>query len=450
MGMIQAAVHPGDMAEVERVIGGAAEGRDFDLVFRILTTDGEVRYAHVVGHRIEHITDRTVFLGALQDITETKVAEVALRASEADLRRANSYLMIAQRLSKTGSFIWDIEADERQWSEEMYRIFELDPAMAAPSAITWGLAHPDDLPVIEMMTRHAREGRNFGGEFRLLMPSGAVKNMRVAGHSLDGSRDRPVFVGAAQDVTELKRGEEALNKARADLAHVARVTTLSALTASIAHEVSQPLSGILTNSNTCLRMLAADPPDLDGAADAIRRTLRDTNRATEVIKRLRAMFARKERAIEPVELNEVAREVITLSSRELQRSDVSLQTDFASELPTFRGDRVQLQQVILNLLLNAADAMSVVKDRSRSLLVRTRRDGDDHIKLSVKDSGVGIEPQNLEKVFDAFYTTKAYGMGVGLSLSRSIIESHGGRLWAMTNDGPGATFAFSIPCTPDT
>jgi C4-dicarboxylate-specific signal transduction histidine kinase len=257
-----------------------------------------------------------------------------------------------------------------------------------------------------------------------------------------------VFVGAVQDVSELKRGEEALSNARAELAHVVRVTTLSALTASITHEVCQPLSGILNNTGTCLRLLSADPPNIEGACETARRTIRDTNRATEVIKRLRALFARKAPTIEQVDLNDATREVISLSSSELNRSRVVVHIDLAEDLPEVSGDRIQLQQVILNLLLNAAEAMADVNDRHRTLLIQTRLHSDKTVELSVKDVGVGVDEQAIERVFDTFYTSKTNGMGVGLSVSRSIIESHKGRLWAAANDGPGATFSFSIPCSP--
>jgi signal transduction histidine kinase len=240
--------------------------------------------------------------------------------------------------------------------------------------------------------------------------------------------------------------EAALNKARAELAHVTRAMTLSALTASIAHEVNQPLSGIVTNASTCLRMLAADPPNLDGARATAQRTLRDGNRAAEVIQRLRGLFARKQPVTEPVDLNDAAREVLALSSSELQRNQVIVRTDFDDDLPPARGDRVQLQQVILNLILNAADAMKGLDHRPRDAVVATSRDDANRVRLSVRDTGVGIDPKNIDKLFDAFYTTKVDGMGMGLSLSRSIIESHAGRLWATANDdGPGTTFSFSIP-----
>jgi signal transduction histidine kinase len=221
------------------------------------------------------------------------------------------------------------------------------------------------------------------------------------------------------------------------------------LTASIAHEVNQPLSGIITNASTCLRMLAADPPNVDGARETARRTIRDGNRASDVITRLRALFDKKDTKTESVDLNEATREVIALSLSELQRSQVILRTELAKDLPPVTGDRVQLQQVILNLLRNASDSMSGIDDRPRNLVIRTERDEDDRVRLTVQDTGVGFEPQAVGRLFEAFYTTKSGGMGIGLSVSRSIIESHHGRLWAAPNDGPGATFSFSIPRTPD-
>ena len=258
-----------------------------------------------------------------------------------------------------------------------------------------------------------------------------------------------MFVGALQDVTESMVAEEALNRARSELAHVARVTTLSALTASIAHEVNQPLSGIITNAGTCLRMLDADPPNVEGARETARRTIRDGNRASEVIMRLRALFSKKEFTLESLDLNEATREVIALSLSDLQRNRMVLQSELADDLPNVTGDRVQLQQVILNLLRNASDAMLGLHDRPRQLLIRTEREDGDRVRVSVRDAGVGVDAQSMNKLFDAFYTTKSDGMGIGLSVSRSIVERHHGRLWAAPNDGPGATFSFSIPCDPE-
>jgi signal transduction histidine kinase len=247
---------------------------------------------------------------------------------------------------------------------------------------------------------------------------------------------------------QVRARTEALARAQSELAHVTRVTSLGALTASIAHEVNQPLSGIITNASTCLRMLAADPPNVDGARETARRTIRDGNRASDVITRLRALFSKKEATTESVDLNEATREVIALSLSELQRNRVILRTELADDLPLVTGDRVQLQQVVLNLLQNASDAMSGVDDRPRQLLIRTEREEGDRVRLSVQDGGVGFDAQTMDRLFEAFYTTKNDGMGMGLSVSRSIIERHRGCLWATPNDGPGATFSFSIPCGP--
>jgi len=277
-------------------------------------------------------------------------------------------------------------------------------------------------------------------------PQGAVKHLRGMARVMAQSGGRPLFIGALQDVTEGKLAEEALDRARSELAQVARITTLNALTASIAHEVNQPLSGIITNASTCRRMLDSDPPNIEGARETARRIIRDGNRASDVITRLRTLFSKKEFALELLDLNEVTQEVIALSLSDIQRSRVILRQELAQNLPLVIGDRVQLQQVILNLLRNALDAMATVDDRPRDLLIRTDRHEGDRVHLMVKDAGVGFRPEAAAKLFQAFYTTKRDGMGIGLSLSHSIIDAHHGRLWAQPNDGPGATFSFSIPC----
>ena len=223
------------------------------------------------------------------------------------------------------------------------------------------------------------------------------------------------------------------------------ISSLGVLTASIAHEVNQPLSGIITNASTCLRMLAADPPNVDGAREAARRAIRDGNRASEVVTRMRALFSQKDARAEIVDLNETTREAIALTLGELQRNKVVLRLELADDLPLIAGDCLQLQEVILNLLRNASDAMSNVDDRPRQLLIRTERDQGSHVRLTVQDTGVGFEVEASGRLFEPFFTTKSSGMGIGLSVSRSIIERHHGAIWAAPNDGPGATFAFSIP-----
>jgi PAS domain S-box-containing protein len=391
----------------------------------------------------EHVIDRFTKIGGIA--IDRAEADAALQARDRELREALAQLSEGQRLSKTGSFTSDIQQDRHRWSDELYRIFEIDRSAPPRLEAVRNRIHPDDLPLFDAEMLRRIEGRSADFTFRVVTPEGEVKHLRGVSQIIEHVAGRPIFMGTIQDLTESKLAEETLNRTRSELAHVARVATLNVMTASIAHEVSQPLSGILTNAGTCVRMLAGDPPNLAGAAETARRTVRDANRATEVIERLRAMFSTKAPAMELADLNEVAREVIALSMGELRRAGALLQTDFADDLPRISVDRVQLQQVILNLLLNAADAMAGVEDRPRRLLVKTRLYDDGNVELVVRDSGMGIASDKVERLFDAFYTTKPKGMGVGLSISRSIIARHEGRLWAETNEGPGATFSFCIP-----
>src|SRR5712664_3288881 len=379
------------------------------------------------------------FTGYLRDITERK-------RSEEELRRGEAFLVEAQRLSSTGSFSWRVATDDITWSAQLYRIFGFDEGLPLTLELVGTRVHSEDIPSFhEMIDRARGVGTDFEYEHRLLMPDHSIKYLHMVAHAIRHQDGGVEYIGAVQDVTRPRLAEEALGKARSELAHVARVTTLGVLTASIAHEVNQPLSGIITNASTCLRMLAADPPNVDGARETAKRTIRDGNRASELIMRLRALFTNKESTTEPVDLNDATQEVIALSLSELQRNRVILRPEFADDLPVVTGDRVQLQQVILNLLKNASDAMSAVNDRPRQLQIRTERGTDDQVRLTVRDAGVGLDPQAMDRLFQAFYTTKNDGMGIGLSVSRSIIERHHGRLWAEPNDGPGATFSFSIP-----
>ena len=375
--------------------------------------------------------------------------DAARKQAEEELRRSEAFLAEGQHLSRTGSFSWRMATDEITWSEELYRIFEFDQGVPLTFPLIGSRFHPEDVQLLYEVVDRARGGASeLEYEHRLQMPDRSVKYLHVVARGARDQDGQLEYIGAVQDVTERRVSEEALSNLRSQIARVARVTTLGALTASIAHEVNQPLSGIITNASTCLRMLAADPPNIDGARETARRTIRDGERASDVITRLRALFAKKEAPTESVDLNDATREVIALSSSELQRNRVILRTEFADDLPPVRGDRVQLQQVILNLLLNASDAMAGVDDRPRQLVIRTERDEGGRVRLTMQDAGVGFKPQDADRLFEAFYTTKNGGMGVGLSVSRSIIESHHGRLWATPNDGPGAFFSFSLPCAP--
>jgi PAS domain S-box-containing protein len=367
------------------------------------------------------------------------------KRAEAQVEQAYLRLAEAQRLSKTGSFITDLLLDDHNWSEEAFRIFDFDPAAKVTIQMIRDRVHAEDLPFFERVIARGMRGIDVDFVFRIVTSGGTMKHVRGMARVMGLSAGHPLFIGAFQDVTEGKLAEEALNRARSELAHVARVTTLNALTASIAHEVNQPLSGVITNASTFRRMLDADPPNIEGAREAARRAIRDGNRASDVITRLRTLFSKKEFTLEPLDLNEATEEVIAMSLSDLQRNRVILRSELAKDLPPVIGDRVQLQQVILNLLRNASDAMIFVEDRPRELLIRTERDEGDQVRLTVTDVGAGLTTENADKLFEAFYTTKKDGMGIGLSVSRSIIEAHKGRLWATPNDGPGATFQFTLP-----
>jgi C4-dicarboxylate-specific signal transduction histidine kinase len=242
-----------------------------------------------------------------------------------------------------------------------------------------------------------------------------------------------------------QRGEEALRQAQADFAHVSRVTALGEMAASIAHEVDQPLSGVIINANACLRFLAAESPNLEEVRDGLRAIARDGRRASEVTGRIRALARRTPAEKEPLDVNDVVREVLVLAEVEARSAGARLRANLPEGLPQVPGDRVQLQQVMLNLLLNGLDAMAAVMDHPRELLISTHRGPDEHVRVAVRDSGAGIDPQAGRRIFDPFYTTKRRGMGMGLAICRSIVERHGGRIWAAPNDGPGTTFHFTVP-----
>jgi PAS domain S-box-containing protein len=431
---------------VQRWLQAATTGSPYDDIYKLRRADGEYRWIRSVGAPLHDADGRIAYwYGLIVDVEERK-------RTEHELRRNEAFLAQGQRLTKTGSLWWDVSSGRVTWSDEIFRIMELPTTTEPTVDLALSRIHPDDRALVqEMMERSARDGTNIDLEHRLLMPDGAVKHLHVVLQNVGQEPGTPEFLGAVTDVSERKRSEEALRRAHdhltragAELARVSRLTTLSALTASIAHEVNQPLSGIITNASTCLRMLDGAPPDIDGARETARRTIRDGSRAADVIARLRALFSKREFTPEPLDLNEATREVIALSATDLQRNRIVLQSRLADDLPLISGDRIQLQQVILNLLRNAADAMSEVDDRPRDLLIETAAD-DGGVRVTLSDAGVGIPSQTMDSLFDPFFTTKSGGMGIGLFVCRSIVDRHHGRLWAESNDGPGATFSFSIP-----
>ena len=447
---LQAAVAALSLEQLRDLLGGGGHGFQPVEVDHVVTAKGErtfivdSRPLSFPGHSERRALVR------FHDITTRKQAQAAKdRRSEEELRRSEAFLAEGQRLSSTGSFSWKVATDAITWSEQLYRIYGIDVDVPVTLDALRARVHPDDLGLLENILQQAGHGANdLEWQYRLLMPDRSIKFLHAVAHATQGQDGQLEYLAAVQDVTGPRVSEEALATARSKLANVARVTSLGVLTASIAHEINQPLSGIITNASTCLRMLDANPPNLAGARETARRTIRDGIRGSDVITRLRALFSRDEYTIEPLDLNEVTREVIALALSDLHRNRVALQSELAEDLPTITGDRVQLQQVILNLLRNASDAMADVHDRRRQLVVTTERDEDDEVRLRVRDTGVGLDPENLNNLLEAFYTTKSDGMGLGLSISQSIIDRHHGRLWAESNDGPGTTFSFSIPSRP--
>ncbi|GLQ49979.1 PAS domain S-box protein [Dyella flava] len=422
----------------QRVCAGEKRTLEFDII----TAHGERRHMESYSAPMESMDGITAQLGVTRDIT-------ARRLAEEELRRREALMAKSQQLSSSGSFSWRPQSKEMLWSAQTYRIFGVEPGTPVTQEVVAARYHPGDAHVLQDLLERAQLGLDLEYDHRLLMPDGSVKYLSVQAHSTRDALGRLEYIGAVRDVTEHHRSEETLSQLRTELAHVTRVHSLGALTASIAHEINQPLAGIMTNASTGVRMLGAEPPNVEGALQTLQRTLRDGRRASEVVTRLRALFSKKEVRNEPVDLNEATWEVVDLLRSAMRRKRIVLQQERAEDLPPVNGDKVQLQQVVLNLLTNAIDAMNDVEGRPRQLLVKTAReagDAGDSVRVAVTDTGSGFDPQQATKLFEAFFTTKREGMGIGLSVSRSIIESHGGRMWATANDGPGATFSFSIPC----
>jgi PAS domain S-box-containing protein len=364
-----------------------------------------------------------------------------------ELQRREAYLAEAQRLAHTGSWVWRVTGrDALHLSEEWYRIYGIDPQDGMP---TWEerleRIHPEDRAKWQaVIDRATDEKSDYEMEFRILLPDGTVKYIHTVGHPvLNASGDLTQFVGSSTDITERKRAEEALRQAQSELARVSRANTMGELTASLAHEVNQPIAAAVTNAKTCLRWLARDQPDVEEAREAATRIVQDGTRAAEIVSRVRLLFKKGAGQRELIQVNEVIREMVILLRSETARYSIAVRTEPGADLPAVMGDRVQLQQVLMNLMINGIEAMKDV-DGTRELVIKSERGEDGQVLVSVSDSGVGLPPQQTEQIFNAFFTTKSHGTGMGLSISRSIIEMHGGRLWAVNNSPRGASFHFTL------
>jgi signal transduction histidine kinase len=375
----------------------------------------------------------------------TELVSRVRRLMQEKLQESQAYLSEAQGLSRTGSFGWKISSGELVWSDESFRIFEYEPAVRPSMERVIERTHPDDTSLVkETIERASRDGRDFDFEHRLVMPGGSVKHVHVVAHAQKGASGKLEYVGAMMDVTERRQAEDALRQMQTDLEHVSRVTTMGQLTASLAHEVNQPIAAAITNANTCMRWLAAAQPNVEEAQAAAARVVKDGTRAAEIISRIRLLFKKGPVERKPLDVNEVIREMVVMLRGEASRYNIFVRTELAMDLPDVFGDRIQLQQVLMNLMMNGIEAMRDANGL-RELVIESQHGENEQVLVAVSDTGTGLPAQKPEQIFNAFFTTKAQGTGMGLAISRSIVESHGGRIWAANNEPRGASFRLSLP-----
>jgi signal transduction histidine kinase/CheY-like chemotaxis protein len=440
----------------------------FDGVSALKITIGarpDLPFIFVSGTLGEEVAIEALKIGATDYVLKTKLSRLvpavqrAMREAEERaerkkaewaMRRSEAYLSEAQRLSRTGSFGWHTVSGQIYWSDETFRIFECDPAITPTIQTVLDRTHPEDRPSVrQTIDRAAKEKRDFAHEYRLIMPDGSVKHVRVlARRTLAEDGESVVFVGAVTDITERKRAEEEHAKLRqleADLARINRVSMMGELAASLAHEIKQPITAVAMNASTCIRWLQNEPPSIEDARRTVSDIINDVKRATDIIDRNHSFYRRGSSRRELIDLNEIIRHMIALLRDAADRNSISIRTELDPKLAMTTADRVQLQQVLMNLMLNGIEAM---KGSSGALTIMSKQSEDGQLMVSVGDSGIGLPVEGAERIFEAFFTTKPDGTGIGLPLSRRIIDSHGGRLWASANTPRGAVFHFTVPITP--
>jgi len=437
-------IHPEDRDKF-RLAGDRTllKNLDCDVEFKIVKPDGTVRHIHGIGHPVLSPNGELVqVVGTMVDVTER------IRAEEA-LKRSETYLAQAQRVANMGSWVFDtIRMKPVYLSTEWHRLQDFDPKDGMP---TWEQRlqriHPADRVRYEGAFKRAMaEKSDLDEEFRILLPNSTVRYIRSLGHPvLDAFGEVTQMIGVIMDVTESRQAEQEHERLRQELAHLShlnRVSTIGELTASLAHEIKQPIGAAVTNAEVCLRLLNRNSPDVPEAREAALEMMKDARRAADIIDRVRSLYRKGSTHREMVDVNDLIQEMIVMLRDEANRHSVTTRTDLAEGLPKVMADRVQLQQALMNLMLNGIEAIC---GPCGQLTIQSQLAEDDQLLISVIDTGVGLAVEAMDRIFDAFFTTKPQGTGLGLAITRSIVESHGGRIWATTNTERGAAFHFTLP-----
>jgi PAS domain S-box-containing protein len=450
-------IHPEDRDRVRTdvFVEKPNEGSHFDVDFRIVFPDGAIKYVRSTGHPVRNMSgDLIEYVGTSIDVTERKRVEEERERLLASERAAFAEAVAAQQrfrdlVNSVEGIVWEADVPSFQFlfiSKQAERVLGYPVERWLSEPTFWrDHVHPDDRDwAVEFCQNATAEKRDHEFEYRMIAADGSVLWLRdLVTVVVEGDRATRLR-GVMVDLTNRKMAEEALRQTMADLAHVSRATTMGELTVSLAHEVNQPIAAAVTNANTCLRWLASDTPNIEEARAAAMRIVKDGTRAGEIISRIRLLFTKSTEQHELVDVNEVIEEMIVLLRAETTRHSISVRTELEADLPPVMGDRVQLQQVLMNLMINGIDAMEGANG-TRELTIKSRRTENEEVAVSVTDSGIGLPAQHAEQIFNAFFTTKPNGTGMGLRISRSIIESHRGRLWAADNSPRGATFHFTLP-----